>query len=212
MSKGTIQIIESIDSIKAKINFAFREEVDRRMKAAAPRIEARVGTLVASRLISTPHARSILGGQLKIDFGLTDAVALAALTELIAAVKKSVRVSLTKTSGSTLVYSMTVAILPQGLSSVLSTIGTYDSNGHEIGWMKWLLTKGVEVVVEDYFVAYGLSPPNSRSGGGIMIKSGTSGRDFRVDPAFAGTEDDNFVVNTLKEILPEIEPIIRSYL
>ena len=212
MSKGTIQIIDSVDSVKAKINFAFREEVDKRMKAAAPLIEARAGTLIASRLISTPHARSILGGKLKVDFGLSDAVATSALIELISAVKKSIRVQLKKTQGSTLVFSMSISILPEGLSSVLSVIGNYSSNGHEIGWMEWLLTKGVEIIIDDYFVAYGLSSPNSRSGGGIMVKSGTSGRHFRVDPAFAGTENDNFVINTIRESLPEIGQIMRSYL
>jgi hypothetical protein len=211
MSKGIIKIIDTVDSIRAKINFELRHEVDRRMRTAAPIIQARAGTLIASRLTNSPHAQSILSGQLQKDFGLTENVAKAALTQLIAAVKRNIRVELRGVTGSQLVFTMSVSILPEGLTSVLGNIGTYESNGHQIGWMRWLLTKGVEVVVEDYFVAYGPSI-QSRSGGALMLNTGKSGRDFRVDPAFAGTENDNFVVNTIREALPEIGEIMRSYL
>jgi hypothetical protein len=211
MSKGIIKIIDTVDSIRAKINFELRHEVDRRMRTAAPIIQARAGTLIASRLTNSRHAQSILSGQLQKDFGLTESVAKAALTQLIAAVKRNIRVELRGVTGSQLVFTMSVSILPEGLTSVLGNIGTYESNGHQIGWMRWLLTKGVEVVVEDYFVAYGPSI-QSRSGGALMLNTGKSGRDFRVDPAFAGTENDNFVVNTIREALPEIGEIMRSYL
>jgi hypothetical protein len=52
----------------------------------------------------------------------------------------------------------------------------------------------------------------SRSGFALMFPSGESGKIFRVDPNFAGTADDNFVVNTIASLLPEIGNIMFSYL
>ena len=75
--------------------------------------------------------------------------------------------------------------------------------------MEWLLLRGTEVVIEDAFVIY-KDRPNSRSGMAIMAESDS--RVFRVDPQYAGTENDNFVINTINDLLPEIGLILRSYL
>lgn len=208
-----VRIIDSVNSLKAKFDFIARDIVDKRMRSYAPVISRKVGELIGDALIRTPEAQSILTGQLKADFGLTDAVASTALQQLIEAVKKSttVKLNIKPSGGVKYAYAMVVSILPAGLSSVLSTIGTYESNGKDIPWMEWLLTRGVEVVVDDGFVVYG-NKPTSRSGMAVMAKSGGSGRVFRVDPQYAGTPDDNFVTKTIGSLLPEISLIMRSYL
>jgi hypothetical protein len=208
-----LEIIESPNSVRAKINFAFREQVNKRMRGYAPVISRKVGELIGNKLMETPAAQSILTGQLKADFGLTDVVAQSALSELIAAVKKStvVKLDIKTTEGVRNAWAMSVSILPDGLVGVLSKIGSYKSGRYEIPWMEWLLTRGVEVVVDGAYVVY-WNADRGRSGMATMEKGSGPEDTFRVDPQFAGTADDNFVVNTIKSLLPEIGVIMRSYL
>jgi hypothetical protein len=153
----------------------------------------------------------LISGQLQADFGLNIGEAEEAIESLLFVVKRSVKVNLgMRTKGA---WSMSVSILPEGFSDVLKGIGTYQSprSGEFIPWMEWLLTKGTTIIYDDFFVAKG-EFRTSRSGFALMFPSGESGKIFRVDPNFAGTADDNFVVNTIASLLPEIGNIMFSYL
>lgn len=216
MAKARIQITESTASVSAKVLFEVVEQVDRRMRAAAPQINLLVGELIEARIRATPHVKSLISGQLQADFGLNIGEAEEAVDSLLFVVKRSVKVNLgIKNRGSlgNLAWSMSVSILPDGFSDVLKGIGAYKSprSGEFIPWMEWLLTKGTTVIYDDFFVAKG-EFKTSRSGFALMFPSGQSGRIFRVEPTFAGTADDNFVVNTIASLLPEIGNIMFSYL
>jgi hypothetical protein len=211
MAKSRIQIIESTSSISAKVLFEVAEQVDKKMRRAAPQINLRVGELIEARIRATPHVKSLISGQLQADFGLNIGEAEEAIESLLFVVKRSVKVNLgMRTKGA---WSMSVSILPEGFSDVLKGIGTYQSprSGEFIPWMEWLLTKGTTIIYDDFFVAKG-EFRTSRSGFALMFPSGESGKIFRVDPNFAGTADDNFVVNTIASLLPEIGNIMFSYL
>jgi hypothetical protein len=217
MAKKTVlRIIDTNREVAAKILFEVVEQIDKKMRVAAPKINLLTGELIEKKLMATPHVRSLLAGQLMADFGLSPERASSSVEELISAVKASVKVKLNiKNRGKLgdLAWSMSVTILPEGLSDVLRNIGSYSSNGNEIIWMDWLLTKGVSVIYDDFFVVYSERfKGTSRSGFSLMFPSGGSGRIFRVDPAFAGTIEDNFVVNTLESLLPEIANLMFSYL
>lgn len=216
MGKARIQIVESTASVSAKVLFEVVEQVDKRMRAAAPQINLLVGELIEARIRATPHVRSLISGQLQADFGLNIGEAEEAIESLLFVVKRSVKVNLgVKNRGKlgNLAWSMSVSILPEGFSDVLKGIGAYQSprSGEFIPWMEWLLTKGTTVIYDDFFVAEG-EFKTSRSGFALMFPSGKSSRLFRVDPSFSGTVDDNFVVNTIASLLPEIGNIMFSYL
>lgn len=216
MGKARIQITESTSSVSAKVLFEVVEQVDKRMRAAAPQINMLVGQLIESRIRSTPHVKSLISGQLRADFGLNIGEAEEALDTLLFVLKRSVKVNLAVKNRGTLgnlAWSMSVSILPEGFSEVLKGIGAYQSprSGEFIPWMEWLLTKGTTVIYDDFFVAKG-EFKTSRSGFALMFPSGSSGKLFRVSPEFAGTEEDNFVVNTIASLLPEIGNIMFSYL
>jgi len=216
MAKARIQITESTSSVSAKVLFEVVEQVDKRMRKAAPQINLRVGELIETRIRATPHVKSLISGQLQADFGLNIGEAEEAIESLLFVVKRSVKVNLgIKNRGSlgNSAWSMSVSILPEGFSDILKGIGTYQSprSGEFIPWMEWLLTKGTTIIYDDFFVAKG-EFRTSRSGFALMFPSGESGKMFRVDPNFAGTADDNFVVNTIASLLPEIGNIMFSYL
>jgi hypothetical protein len=216
MAKARIQITESTSSVSAKMLFEVVQQVDKKMRAAAPQINLLVGELIEEKIRATPHVRSLISGQLQADFGLNIGEAEEAIESLLFVIKRSVKVNLgIKNRGTlgNLAWSMSVSILPDGFSDVLKGIGAYKSprSGEFIPWMEWLLTKGTTVIYDDFFVAKG-EFKTSRSGFALMFPSGQSGRIFRVEPTFAGTADDNFVVNTIASLLPEIGNIMFSYL
>jgi hypothetical protein len=216
MGKARIQITETTSSVSAKVLFEVVEQVDKRMRAAAPQINLLVGELIEAKIRATPHVKSLISGQLRADFGLNIGEAEEAIDSLLFVVKRSVKVNLGIKNRGTLgnmAWSMSVSILPEGFSDVLKGIGAYKSprSGEFIPWMEWLLTKGTTVIYDDFFVAKG-EFKTSRSGFALMFPSGKSSRLFRVEPQFSGTAEDNFVVNTINSLLPEIANIMFSYL
>lgn len=203
-----LSIVESTNTVKARILFEAAEVVDNILRRNSPVISRKISTLLANRIHETPHMKSILGGKLKADFGLTDEMADEALGKITELIRSNTIIKLYKRPQKDLFYSLEIRLLPNGVTPFLSI--RYDSDGGPVDWMDWLLTKGVTIINEDFFVAYGSF--SSRTGEAIMMPAGSSGKDFRVDPEFAGTEDDNFIVNVVKQSYPDMVAIVGSYL
>ena len=217
-----LKIVDSQKEIEAKILSDIVSQIDVKMKKAAPTIKILISALIKKALFESDHAKSILSGKLQKDFGLTSSMAETALLDLTSIVSRNIIITIsTSKVGSKLpisqrsAWSMAVQILPLGLPESVRSVGSYISepSGVEINWMDWLLFKGVSILVEDFFVSGEQENfPSSRSGNGIMLYSGRKGRGFRVDPQYAGTESDNFVLQAMNSILPTIVEIMRRYL
>ena len=62
----------------------------------------------------------------------------------------------------------------------------FTEKGSDLHWMEWLLKRGDQVII----TGYQYKPSRKgRAGGGTMI----DGNSFRVNPAYSGTEDNNFI-------------------
>lgn len=205
-----LQIVESTEQIKARILFEVRNEVDKRLRRYSSVISRRIGSLVGDAIMSSEHVKSLISGQLKADFGLSDQMAEQALKELIQEIRSTITVKLEITNR--MAFSLRVSFLKTGISQLLSNIGEYDSNGNSIQWMKWLLLNGSEVIIEDFYVYNDASKKTSRSKMAIMVPSGSSNKVFRVDPIFAGTEEDNFVIDAINSIMLGSLEVIKEYL
>ena len=187
------------------------------LKAVAP-IELRITNLIKQRLLSDPVLDSMKNGQLALDFGLSPAVASRAISEMVEAIDRSVTVNVLRGGKifSAGFSGLRIFLDPVGPIEDIPS-GSYDSNGHNIEWMDWLLNRGSQVVVSGFESVYALntiSDPTavsyaggSRSGLGFMIKSGNS---FRVDPRYAGTSNDNFLTRLVSGSRLSIENIIKE--
>lgn len=205
-----LRILESQNEIHARILFEASQEVDKLLRRNSSAISRKISRLLADRIHETPEMKSILGGKLKADFGLSDQAADEALERVTSLIRENTVVRLNKNVKNGLFYSITISLLPNGLTPFFDI--RYDSindkgESHPVDWMEWLLTKGVTIINDEFFVMYGPFR-TSRSGEAIMVKGGT----FRVDPEFAGTEQDNFIVNTVKRSYQDMIGIIGSYL
>ena len=174
------------------------------LKTVGP-IEKRVRSLMVRRLSEHPILDELKNGRLALDFGLSPAVANAAISEMLVAIESSVSVSAIR--GGRGFTGLKITVDPLGSITDIPS-GSYDSNGHSIEWMDWLLTRGSQIVVGGFESVFALSSAEeSRSGLGFMIKTGG---DFRVDPQFAGTQDNNFLTEIVNGSRVLIENIIKE--
>ena len=86
-------------------------------------------------------------------------------------------------------------------------MGTTDlEKGGSLPWLDWLINLGDSVIIADFGVTYG---PFGRSG---QARMSVKKRPFKVDTAFSGTPEDNFITRALDKRASEIESAIRRSL
>jgi hypothetical protein len=132
-------------------------------------------------------------GQLRKDFGFRPGENVG--ERVVKAVSSSIQLNaLGPTSAS--LGGIRLSLLKGGIEFLLGKdFGAYDSNGNTVDWLKWLLTAGDTIIIADYEVIY-KDTPRSRSGYALMISPKMS-KGFRVDPAYSGTIDDNWITRAL---------------
>ena len=100
---------------------------------------------------------------------------------------------------------VTIGIQPSSFVNLLGLGITETENVGNIPWLQWLLTAGDSIIIADFGVDYG---PYGRSG---MARMTVSRRPFKVDSAFSGTPENNFITKALTPRAGDIEKaIIRS--
>jgi len=86
-----------------------------------------------------------------------------------------------------------------------------DKTREALPWLKWLLERGDDIIIQNYFVKYDeFNPGVSRTGLAIMIKG--QGKFFRIPPEYAGTEENNFITQEGDFLLEEhtIDYIVKT--
>ena len=210
MAGTRLKLVTTPSQFAATVKFLAAKPIDRILAKARPVIQNRISNLLRTAIEGSLTIRSLKGGKLQVDFGLTDGAASAATADIVNAVVSSVNVFFQKSRRGKTLGSLVIQIDPATISAVVqaSPHGIYDSNGHQITWLDWLMTKGTQVVVEDFEVVSTVDyDDRSRSGGGFMIPNGGV---FRVDPEFAGTEGDNFITRAIIANGPNIRRIIQE--
>ena len=208
MAGTRLKLVTTPSQFAATVKFLAAKPIDRILTKSRPAIQNRISHLLRTAIETSQTIQSLKGGKLQVDFGLTDGAASAATTDIINAVLSSVNVFFQKRRGKTL-GTLVIQIDPATISAIVqaSPHGIYDSNGHQITWLDWLMTRGTQVINEDFEVVSTDHDDKSRSGGGLMLPTGGV---FRVDPEFAGTPGDNFITKAIIANGPNIRRIIQE--
>ena len=213
MAGTRLRLVTTPSQFAATVQFLVAPKVDKILTKAKPVIQNRISNLLRTAMESSPTIQDLKGGQLQIDFGLTDGAADAATRDIVNAVVSAVKVFIRppKTKRAKTLGSLVIQIDPTIVSTAVQTSTTnaiYSSNGHQITLLYWLMNKGVEVAVEDFEVVSTIYyDAKSRSGGGFMIKTGGA---FRVHPDHAGTPGDNFITRAIIANEENIKRIIQE--
>lgn len=216
MSKGNIKVTNEFILYEAA-NKKIQKKISSILPNVSNSIKPKVSSIINNALGNSSTTQSLLNGKLKDDFGLFGNVASLAIENIIKHISENIIVNIenSKKAGSILTVSITI---PTGdMKAIINVPGaSYPSKGGQVDWLEWLLTRGTQVVVGDFWL-FPYAKGFTRSGGNSMMAEIKSvARDpFRVDPGHAGTLDDNFITRALEPVSEEIlqvavNAIIRS--
>ncbi len=197
----SIKLLESDRVIATKINRALADELGRSLHKAAPKLKSAVSPVIASALYASPEIRSLQGGTLKADFGLTSDPSQA----IVSAVVSSIYVQVVKptSSAQNIRGGLKLHIQPSNFENLFGLgVGVQPIKSGALPWLEWLLKLGDSIIVADFGVEYG---PFGRTGMAHMSKKRAP---FRVRSEFSGTIGNNFVTRALSSVSSEIKNII----
>jgi len=200
-----IKIIDSKNKIEGNILKSCENELKNIFSKARPKIHSAVINLVIEALQKSPEIISLQTGTLKTDFGLD----FDPTETIIYAIANSTYINFKgfRLNKNSVTNILSVYIQPSDFKNILSMsdASVLTDKGQSLPWLEWLLLEGDAIIVTEYHVEYG-AYESSRSGGAIMKPSGV----FRVNPAYSGTAENNFITRALASYGDQIKEIVRK--
>ena len=198
-----IRILENNKEIASRILKALAEVLDPHFKAAIPKISSAVSDLVRRKIASSDEMKSLAGGVLQFDIGLTPGQAVETVNIFANAVASRVHIKYRpiKKSGRKLRGGINISIQPVTYGNIPDIPLSWEITSGKTADVKSLLLKlGDTLLVFEYDIEYGNF---GRSGGAKMTKNmagswGLSSGVSRVPPSFSGTREKNFITRALQ--------------
>lgn len=180
-----------------------KKHLKRRSATISSRIEEPLQELVRHSLISTPEYRSLQGGKLQGELGVTSpSQRIQAIIETWVS-----HISVTSKVATDPLLSISIGFIEEGYADVLSLAeSAYDYEGGTIPWLRWLLLEGDTRIVRNF--EFSPVKRGSRTGLGIMTPSVRRG--WQVPSEFSGTETNNFATRAFDGVDIKIEKIVKS--
>tara|TARA_R110000824_G_scaffold220199_5_gene407257 strand:- start:881 stop:1519 length:639 start_codon:yes stop_codon:yes gene_type:complete len=199
----SLKVLET-GKIEKDILKAMLRRLKTNFKFWAKGAQGTVGVAIMGALNNSPTVKSIEGGELREEFGITNP---HIMHQIIMGIINSdtLTVKEPKIIGNQISCLIRLEAVPLDLS-VFDDIGQQmTEKGRSLPWFQWLTTLGDAIIVRDFEVKAGF-PKKSRTGDKIMVK----GRGWRVPPSHAGSQENNFVTKAVDGIMGDIENIIIS--
>lgn len=212
------------DEVKKALVAAAKRHIRNTVIQNAGTLEEKIRDRYAVAVRTSPEYKSLVApqGMLRKDFGIEDSV--ETMKSVIDVLLDNVRVNINRAANDNLTYIIPLSITifdKKSLNALLrSGVGSYFSDqqphwsGAEVPWLRWLLLSGDTPVVIGYTVFYGdFDKYGSRTGKAIMVNMENWDKpreDFTVDERFQGTERNNFLTRAGREVIPQIEGLIKS--
>lgn len=206
--KLSLDLLESDSYIKNEILSVFAKQADIVLQQTSNKILPKIQKLLEESLKQEPEYASLIGGQLRLEFGIPDTSSVDSIVN-----KLSQTVSITNQKATIKNNGISAGLILTALERTSmggliddSSALVSDSKGYSLPWLKWLLYDGNNPIIRNYEVKIG---PNShsRTGMAIMIESK---KNWRVPPAFAGTINNNWVIRAIDRISGNITKVIRE--
>lgn len=180
------------------------EAIIRHFNATFPRaidpIKKRIAQEIKALFRTTDTYKALTTGVLVGEFGFEQGSSNRNIENVLLSITDTIRITFTPFRYRTTVYSggIRISMLPSGLQDVLDFGGKFlTEKGQEIPWLKWLLTKGDEIIISNYeFVE---KPGAGRSTQGYMMETKEFYRFWRVPPEYSGVKGNNWITRTLDD-------------
>lgn len=170
-------------------------------------VRRKVSSLIYTSLSNSQTVQSLLSGTLRDDFGLFGNTVQVTLNNIIAYISNNIHLNISPAKRDRSLFTISLELLKSSdMENIISLpMGAFPSKRGEVHWLEWLVTKGTQVVLGDYFI-YPYAKGKTRSGGTKVMQKlvSSSGKPFRVDPQYAGTLNDNFIRTAVFDVEDEI--------
>jgi hypothetical protein len=195
---------ESNAEIQKRINNALAKEINQALKKAIPKIRSRMTPLIISALSSSPEISSLSSGVLRAEFGLTSDPSSELINAIVGTLEyRPLFAQANRGAG------LQILMQPSDYSNLLTKgFAQQQIDGGSLPWLKWLLTLGDSIIITGFGVELG-SFPNSRTGQARMTDKFAP---YKVNSAFSGTVDNNFITRAIDKVYPQLTKVFRSAL
>lgn len=216
-----LQMVTTPDSFADKVVRAMHAELVRKLGSRAFQQSVQRGArgVLEASLKSQPEYLSMIfqDGELRKELGVADSQ--SAMDSLVRVWVRSVQVRAhtprmigPRIAGTIISIRAIQANYEDVLGRAFASYTSVNRRGEEthVPWLDWLLTKGVEIMVQTHAINHP-EPPTARSRthtNTIMKK--TKGQGWGVPTDFAGVADNNFATRAIKESIEEIKNVIRA--
>jgi hypothetical protein len=205
----SLKILETDKQIATSILQALVPEVDNYLKKALQNIRSSLPETIRNILYSTPEYSSLIGGQLRYEFGIPNPS--SSITNIINIWSNNVVVAYNAptVSNSRIKASFSVSMIRSDYADVLSSDDALviDSlRGYQLPWLEWLLLEGNKTIISKYQVQLGPSR-SSRTGYAVMKPSNKS---WKVPSEFSGTTTNNWITRAIDNAETQIEQLIEK--
>ena len=200
-----IRILESDRQISALINRGLASAFDKTMRQNIPALKTKMRSIISGALYNSHEIRSLSGGTLMADFGLTSDPSHNIVSSVVSSM--AITTKRTTSSSSTIRGGFTLTLQPSDYTNLLSLPSAQQLiDGGSIPWLEWLLTLGDSIIIANFGVEYG---PFGRTGKAHMTESA---KPFKVNSSFSGTPNNNFITRAVQSVSPQIETAIIGVL
>lgn len=208
----SIKLLEDSKTIQKSILKALLPQTINFMNKIVDEIKRELPIIVRDGIINSPEYTSILGGNLKYQFGLEDSV--SKLNGLINIWTNNIDIKYIRPSISNgqIKSKISANMIRADYSDVLGTDYAKMNDtqrGYSLPWLQWLLLDGNQILISESIIVLGPNP-NSRTGFAIMRPSQTGS--WRVPSEFSGTSQDNWLTRTITDLSPQINNLLTRVL
>ena len=201
--KASVKLIQTENQFKKKVNKAIAEEANKNVPKNIPKVRNQIRPLISSVLFASPEIQSLKSGLLRAEFGLDSDPS----AEIVNAIISTIKVQYFPITSKNLTGGLRIIMQPASFSNLLSLdIAQQPIEGGSLPWLEWLLTFGDSIIIADFGVQFGAFE-DTRSG---QARMNSKFAPYKVNSAFSGTRDDNFITRAIQTIEPDIARILKG--
>lgn len=202
------KVLGSVNNFKKFILDSIKDRLNTKIFSRVKDTQSTIRDMILDSIRNQPEYSSLKAGELRHALGVQNPATVDAILSVLESM--DIKIKRPTSTGSGVDAKITINMVRDGFADLLAApAASYISeNGFDVNWLEWLLLRGNDSVVVGYSYFPEISP-RSRTGLGLMVKSGNSAI-FRVPSEYAGTVDNNWITRGIDEALPKIQAYINQ--
>lgn len=198
--KATFKLRESNQIIAKKLVITVKDIIKRRLILNSVSMAEEVGDLITQTLKTSTTYAALISAPLRGEIGFEEGTEKARVDAVIRALSESVRIQFPAAPSTTkgVKNLVRIGLVPKNLSFLYNMDESviYTDKDQILPWLKWLLERGSEIIIDDYEPIFLLGAGRSRMA--VMIDKGnTTGGFWKIPIEYQGVKGNNWITREL---------------